>query len=71
MGRAAASSLQSQGKVALRESLGSLKVPSRRDWDVTSCVGIFLASRSGGLPLCLHASPWHALMWLKVEYQKN
>lgn len=46
MDRAAASSLQSRGKMALRAPPGSLEVSSRRDWDVSSCVGIFLAGRS-------------------------
>ena len=71
MDRAAASSLHSQGKMALRASPGSLEVSSRRDWDVSSCVGIFLASRSAHLPLCEHASTRHTLMQPKVKSQKN
>lgn len=49
-GRTAASYLQSQGKVALRVSLGSLEVFSRKkDWNFTPC----MVCRFGGLSLCL------------------
>lgn len=50
VGSAAASSFQSQGKMALRETLGSLEVSSRReDWNITLSVGICLASRCDDL----------------------
>lgn len=39
--------------MALRESFGTLEVSFGRDWNVTSSMDVFLASRSGDLPLCL------------------